>query len=120
MRSEEPRVIVEEKLRGVLKSGEVGLLVLCNKQLTRQGSYWRGDWRVHTIDSDGERKVLMTYRYTPRIFKTLIGITSWLIDLGLPHLMVPHREGEAYELWMDGKYCLYEKNGKVSSRGKFE
>lgn len=119
MRSDAAPVIVEDKLKEVLATGRGGLRIVCADTPTRRGSSWGGDWHVYAVTDEGERWVLMTYRLAQRTFKSLAGISSLVIDLGLPRLMVPHHEGEAYELWMDGRYRLFDPNGDLVSSGSF-
>lgn len=117
MRNDAAPVIVEENLKQVLASGQGGLRIVCTENLTRRGSTWNGDWHVYAVSEEGERWVLMTYRLAQRTFRSLAGISSLVIDLGLPRLMVPHHEGEAYELWMDGRYRIYNADGNLVSSG---
>lgn len=119
MRSVTAPVIVEENLKQVLVSGQGGLRVVCVEEPTRRGSSWNGNWHVYAVSEEGERWVLMTYRLAQRTFRSLAGISSLIIDLGLPRLMVPHHEGEAYELWMDGRYRLFDADGSIFTSGSF-
>lgn len=88
--------------------GSETLLVLCTEAGERAPGHLSGGWQFYVLNKATLRWApLMLFRMVrgepkPRIFKTVDGVCGYLMSLGLPVALAPVREGDGYEISMDG------------------
>jgi hypothetical protein len=90
-----PNVVSEDGLRKFLSEGH-SCDVLCRVTPVRTTAQWSGVWTVHCAAPDGERRLLVTARnnMVAREFKTINGLTSFVVSLGFDLVSVPMVEGK--------------------------
>ncbi len=65
------------------------------------GNTWTGDWRIYLRIGD-QAALLVTQRtLQPREFKTIAGLISFGVELGLTTVPVPLKKGEK-AIWIHG------------------
>ena len=88
--------------------GSGKLLVVCTEAAERARGHLPGGWQFYVLNKASERWApLHLFRVVkgetkPRLFKTVDGVCGYLMSLGLPAALVPVREGDGYEINMDG------------------
>ena len=102
-----PNVINEETLRGLLAEGHV-LEVVCKDGAEKRHNSWYGSWVIRALLPDGSSpKALVTSRslFKPREFKTIVGLVSFLADMGCKTARIPLERGatERHVLPRQGK-----------------
>jgi len=79
-----PNVVTEDGLRDLLSDGYL-IEVICNQTAEKRHNSWYGSWVVHAVTKDGQdAKMLVTSRsvFKLREFKTIIGLVSFLAEMG--------------------------------------
>lgn len=91
-----PNVVSEEGLRTLLGEGYTAEVVCRTEPIRRAAAQWAGLWTIHCVAPDGaSRRLLVTARNTmaEREFKTINGLVSFLVGLGLKVVSIPMEEG---------------------------
>ena len=95
---ESREAVYEEKFRELVKYGHQ-VMVVCLRTPIRRAGVFHGLWDIRCVSADGrDEQVLVVARQElggprPRTFKTLAGIVSFLLTLGLVAVSVPMVEG---------------------------
>ncbi|NBE09441.1 hypothetical protein GU920_18010 [Rhodobacter sp. CCP-1] len=92
---ETPNVVTEDGLRGLLTEGYV-IEVVCKEGAEKRHNSWYGVWVIRAIASDGRPdKMLVTSRSLLKLrdFKTIVGLVSFLADMGCTTASIPLVEG---------------------------
>ena len=95
MIEEAPNVVTEDGLRGLLESGYL-IEVVCKEAAEKRHNSWYGTWVVRAVAPDGrDDKMLVTSRSYLKIreFKTIVGLVSFLAEMGCTTASVPLLEG---------------------------
>lgn len=88
--------------------GSGKLLVVCSVAGERAPGHLPGGWRFYALNKKTKRwSPLILFRMVKgeaqmRIFKTVDGVCGYMMSLGLPVALAPVREGDGYEIDMDG------------------
>ncbi|WP_372922142.1 hypothetical protein [Roseovarius sp.] len=91
-----PNVVTEEGLRGLLADGFL-LEVVCKEGAEKRHNSWHGTWIIRAVTEDGrDDKILVTSRSYLRVreFKTIVGLVSFLADMGCTVASIPLVEAE--------------------------
>lgn len=86
-----PNVVTEDGLRDLLSDGYL-IEVICNQTAEKRHNSWYGSWAVHAVAEDGQdAKLLVTSRsvFKLREFKTIVGLVSFLADMGCLSANIP-------------------------------
>jgi len=92
---ESPNVVTEDSLRDLLGTGYV-MDVLCKQGAEKRHNSWYGSWVIRAISADGgSEKMLVTSRSVlkQREFKTIVGLVSFLADMGCKTARIPLEQG---------------------------
>ncbi|WP_235859502.1 hypothetical protein [Tritonibacter mobilis] len=84
-------VVTEDGLRNLLSDGYL-IEVICNQTAEKRHNSWYGSWVVHAVTKDGkDAKMLVTSRsvFKLRKFKTIVGLVSFLADMGCLSANIP-------------------------------
>ncbi len=95
MIEEAPNVITEDGLRGLLTEGYL-VEVVCKEAAEKRHNSWYGTWVVRAVHADGrDDKMLVTSRNYLKVreFKTIVGLVSFLADMGCKTASLPLQEG---------------------------
>jgi len=95
MIEEAPNVVTEDGLRGLLADGYL-VEVVCKEEAEKRHNSWYGTWVVRAVHEDGrDDKMLVTSRSYLKIreFKTIVGLVSFLADMGCKTASIPLEEG---------------------------
>lgn len=95
MIEEAPNVVTEDGLRGLLREGYL-LEVVCKETAEKRHNSWYGIWVVRALSEDGrDDKMLVTSRSYLKIreFRTIVGLVSFLADMGCTTASIPLEEG---------------------------
>lgn len=95
MLEEAPNVITEEGLRGLLGQG-YRAEVVCKEGGEKRHNSWYGSWIIRAVSADGrDEKLLVTSRSFLKVreFKTIVGLVSFLYDLGCTVVSIPLEQG---------------------------
>ncbi|GIT88711.1 hypothetical protein [Roseobacter sp. OBYS 0001] len=102
LQKEAPNVVTEAGFKMLVESG-YRVEVVCKQDAYRKNSVWHGVWLLRAVNEDGVEKELVTARARPngdfiqlRVFKTVTGLTSFLIDLGFSVVAFPVYEGQRW------------------------
>ena len=102
LQKEAPNVVTEAGFKMLVESG-YSVEVVCKQDAYRKNSVWHGIWLLRAVNDDGVEKELVTARARPdgdfiqlRVFKTVTGLTSFLIDLGFSVVAFPVYEGQRW------------------------
>ena len=88
-------MVTEDGLRDLLSSGYL-IEVICNQTAEKRHNSWYGSWVVHAVTVDGQdAKMLVTSRsvFKLREFKTIVGLVSFLADMGCLSANIPLTTG---------------------------
>lgn len=92
---ETPNVVTEDGLRGLLTEGYL-IEVVCKEGAEKRHNSWYGAWVIRAVAPD-ERpdKMLVTSRSLLKLrdFKTIVGLVSFLADMGCTTASIPLVEG---------------------------
>lgn len=92
---ETPNVVTEDGLRGLLTEGYV-IEVVCKAGAEKRHNSWYGAWVIRAVAPDGRPdKMLVTSRSLLKLrdFKTIVGLVSFLADMGCTTASIPLVEG---------------------------
>lgn len=92
---ETPNVVTEDGLRGLLTEGYV-IEVVCKEGAEKRHNSWYGAWVIRAVAPDGRPdKMLVTSRSLLKLrdFKTIVGLVSFLADIGCTTASIPLVEG---------------------------
>ena len=95
MLEEAPNVVTEDGLRGLLAKGYLAEVV-CKETGEKRHNSWYGSWIVRAIGPDGrDEKLLVTSRSYLKVreFKTVVGLVSFLYDIGMRTAHIPLEQG---------------------------
>jgi hypothetical protein len=95
MMDETPNVVTEDGLRGLLTRGYL-IEVVCKEGAEKRHNSWYGAWVIRAVAPDGrDDKMLVTSRSVLKLrdFKTIVGVVSFLADMGCPTASIPLVEG---------------------------
>ncbi len=84
-------VVTEDGLRDLLSDGYL-IEVICNQTAEKRHNSWYGAWIVHAVTKDGQdAKMLVTSRsvFKLREFKTIVGLVSFLAEMGRLSANIP-------------------------------
>jgi hypothetical protein len=86
-------VILQAGLKEALTKGGI-VEAHCLEDASKVGSTWIGDWRIYL--RSGDQIVLLVNQRTlePRELKTIVGLISLGVELGLTTVGVPLKKGE--------------------------
>ena len=98
-----PNVVTEDSLRDLLSNGYL-IEVICNQTAEKRHNSWYGSWVMHAVTKDGQdAKMLVTSRsvFKLREFRTIVGLVSFLAEMGclsanIPLLPGPRGRHEAF------------------------
>lgn len=99
-----PNVVTEARLRQLLAKG-YRAEVVCRTDPERKHGTWYGDWIIRAVDEERtvERVLVTVPRHArkadeiePRVFRTLNGLFSFMLQVGFTHVHIPcHRGGRS-------------------------
>ena len=95
MIEEAPNVVTEDGLRGLLAEGYL-IEVVCKEGAEKRHNSWYGAWVIRAVAPDGgDDKMLVTSRSVLKLrdFKTIVGLASFLSDMGCTTASTPLLEG---------------------------
>jgi hypothetical protein len=95
MIEEAPNVVTEDGLRGLLTDGYL-IEVVCKEEAEKRHNSWYGTWVVRAVHEDGrDDKMLVTSRSYLKVreFKTIVGLVSFLADMGCATARLPLEAG---------------------------
>jgi hypothetical protein len=95
MMEEAPNVVTEDGMRGLLADGYL-IEVVCKEAGEKRHNTWYGTWVVRAVADDGRSdKMLVTSRSYLKVreFKTIVGLVSFLADMGCKSVSIPLEEG---------------------------
>ncbi|WP_071676069.1 hypothetical protein [Nioella nitratireducens] len=95
MIEEAPNVVTEDGLRGLLTEGYL-IEVVCKERAEKRHNSWYGSWVIRAVATDGrDDKMLVTSRSVLKLrdFKTIVGLVSFLADMGCTTASIPLEEG---------------------------
>ncbi|MBW7862621.1 MAG: hypothetical protein H3C33_16175 [Rhodocyclaceae bacterium] len=95
MIEEAPNVVTEDGLRGLLAQGYL-IEVVCKEAAEKRHNSWYGVWVIRAVAPDGrDDKMLVTSRSVLKLrdFKTIVGLVSFLADMGCASASIPLLEG---------------------------
>ena len=95
MMEEAPNVVTEDGMRGLLADRYL-LEVVCKEAGEKRHNTWYGAWVVRAVAEDGRSdKMLVTSRSYLKVreFKTIVGLVSFLADMGCKSVSIPLEEG---------------------------
>lgn len=90
-----PNVVNEETLRGLVAEGYV-IEVVCTGSAEKRTNTWYGRWVIRAALPDGSSpKALVTSRtlFKQREIKTIVGLVSFLADMGCKTACIPLEQG---------------------------
>jgi hypothetical protein len=92
---ETPNVVTEDGLRGLLTEGYL-IEVVCKEGAEKRHNSWYGAWVIRAVAPDGRPdKMLVTSRSLLKLrdFKTIVGLVSFLAEMGCTTASIPLAEG---------------------------
>lgn len=95
MIEEAPNVVTEDGLRSLLAQGYL-LEVVCKAGAEKRHNSWYGTWVVRAVSPDGgDDKMLVTSRSVLKLrdFSTIVGLVSFLADMGCTTASIPLESG---------------------------
>ena len=95
MIEEAPNVVTEDGMRGLLAEGYL-IEVVCKEGAEKRHNSWYGSWVIRAVSADGrDDKMLVTSRSVLKLrdFKTIVGLVSFLADMGCTTASIPLEEG---------------------------
>ena len=96
MIEEAPNVVTEDGLRGLLADGYL-LEVVCKESGEKRHNSWYGIWVIRAVAPDDGRddKMLVTSRSVLKLrdFRTVVGLVSFLADMGCTTAAIPLEQG---------------------------
>jgi hypothetical protein len=95
MIEEAPNVVTEDGLRSLLAEGYL-IEVVCKEAAEKRHNSWYGTWVIRAVaPNDGSDKMLVTSRSVLKLrdFRTIVGLVSFLADMGCKTASIPLEEG---------------------------
>ncbi|MCA0206892.1 MAG: hypothetical protein LCH92_21320 [Proteobacteria bacterium] len=95
MIEEAPNVVTEDGLRSLMAEG-YAIEVVCKEAGEKRHNSWYGIWVVRAVSDNGRaEKMLVTSRSYLKVreFKTIVGVVSFLSEMGCPAARIPLLEG---------------------------
>lgn len=95
MIEEAPNVVTEDGLRGLLAQGYL-IEVVCKEGAEKRHNSWYGAWVIRAVATDGSPdKMLVTSRSVLKLrdFRTIVGLVSFLADMGCTTAAIPLEQG---------------------------
>ena len=95
MIEEAPNVVTEDGLRSLLADGYL-IEVVCREAAEKRHNSWYGIWVVRAVAEDGrDDKMLVTSRSYLKVreFRTIVGLVSFLADMGCKSASIPLEDG---------------------------
>jgi hypothetical protein len=95
MIEEAPNVVTEDGLRGLLAEGYL-IEVVCKESGEKRHNSWYGTWVIRALAPDGRHdKMLVTSRSVLKLrdFRTIVGLVSFLADMGCKTAAIPLEQG---------------------------
>ncbi|PZQ96153.1 MAG: hypothetical protein DI533_17095 [Cereibacter sphaeroides] len=86
-------VILQTGLKEALSEGGI-VEVHCVEDATKVFNVWQGTWRVTLRVGDQTALLVISRGLEPREFKTVTGLISFAVEMGLTTVHVPLRKGE--------------------------
>ncbi len=86
-------VILQAGLKEALSEGGI-VEAHCLENASKVGSTWIGDWRIYLRSGDQAALLVNQRTLQPREFKTIVGLISLGVELGLTTVPVPLKKGE--------------------------
>lgn len=93
-------VILQAELKEALSEGGTAV-ILCTEDAKKIGSAWTGNWTISLVVGDQKALLVNQRALEPREFKTIAGLTSFAVDLGLATVTVPLKQGASVN-WSHG------------------
>ena len=90
-----PNVVTEDGTRALLAQGYL-IEVVCREGAEKRHNSWYGSWIIRAVSPDGgDEKMLVTSRSVGKLrdFKTIVGLVSFLVDMGCTTVSIPLVEG---------------------------
>ena len=95
MMEEAPNVVTEDGMRGLVADGYL-IEVVCKEAAEKRHNSWYGTWVIRGVAEDGrDDKMLVTSRSVLKLrdFRTIVGLVSFLADMGCKSVSIPLEEG---------------------------
>jgi hypothetical protein len=95
MTEEAPNVVTEDGLRDLLAAGYL-IEVVCREAAEKRHNSWYGTWVIRAVADDGrDEKMLVTSRSVLKLrdFRTIVGLVSFLADMGCRTASIPLESG---------------------------
>jgi hypothetical protein len=93
-------VILQAGLKEALSEGGI-VEVLCIEDARQARTVWQGTWRIQLRFGDQTALLVISRGLEPREFKTVTGLISFAVELGLTTVPVPLMKGEK-AIWTHG------------------
>jgi hypothetical protein len=105
MMDQAPNVVTEDGMRSLLAQGYL-IEVVCREGAEKRHNSWYGAWVIRAVAQDGgDEKMLVTSRSVGKLrdFKTIVGLVSFLADMGCTTASIPLSEGARERLEATGR-----------------
>lgn len=86
-------VILQAGLKEALTEGGI-VEAHCVEDAKKVGNIWQGNWRIYLRLGDQTALLVIARGLEPREFKTITGLVSFGVELGLTTVPVPLRGGD--------------------------
>ena len=86
-------VILQAGLKESLTEGGI-VEAHCVEDAKKVGNIWQGNWRIYLRMGDQTALLVIARGLEPREFKTITGLVSFGVELGLTTVSVPLRGGD--------------------------
>jgi hypothetical protein len=92
-------VILQAGLKEALSEGGV-IEALCLEDAVKVSNVWQGTWRIQLRIGDQTALLVISRGLEPRDFKTVTGLISFAVEMGLSVVSVPLLKGQKVT-WTD-------------------
>ncbi len=93
-------VILQAELKEALAEGGI-VEAHCTDDAKKIGSAWTGNWTIALVVGDQKALLVNQRALEPREFKTIAGLISFAVELGLIAVTVPLKQGTSV-YWTNG------------------
>jgi hypothetical protein len=93
-------VILQAGLKEALTEGGI-VEAHCVEDAKKVLNVWQGSWRIYLRMGEATALLVISRGLEPREFKTVTGLISFGVELGLTTVPVPLKKGEK-AIWTDG------------------
>ncbi|MGQ0563538.1 MAG: hypothetical protein ACT4OK_00520 [Gemmobacter sp.] len=93
-------VILQAGLKEALNEGGI-VEAHCVEDAEKFGNVWQGSWRIYLRIGDQTALLVISRGLEPREFKTVTGLISFGVELGLNTIPVPLKKG-GQVTWTNG------------------